>query len=42
MKCRNVALLFNVTVYFLLSLHQQNGIRHVAFGGGRRLPTPNI
>ena len=32
MKCRNVALLFNVTVYFLLSLHQQNGIRHVAFG----------
>ena len=31
MKCRNVALLFNVTVYFLLSLHQQNGIRHVAF-----------
>ena len=34
MKCRNVALLFNVTVYFLLSLHQQNGIRHVAFGLG--------
>ena len=32
MKCRNVALLFNVTVYFLLSLHQQNDIRHVAFG----------
>ena len=31
MKCRNVALLFNVTVYFLLSLHQQNDIRHVAF-----------
>lgn len=32
MKCRNVALLFSVTVNFLLSLHQQNGIRHVAFG----------
>ena len=32
MKCRNVALLFNVTVYFLLPLHQQNDIRHVAFG----------
>ena len=32
MKCRNVALLFNVTVNFLLSLHQQNDIRHVAFG----------